>query len=188
MWCFHCTIIHNVGENTDQSQDWFYKSAKVKLERDKNNFYDFLQTTILPISTQNIAVNINNLQKNINVFNENFEKKFHSFKENFKENFNTFDSKFKKKLDKLDKILGKNYDSIKGQQFILASLEKIDIPALAKINIDTFDKLEKNAVKFNNFGSYLEKMTIFIENTKNITIEVQNLTTKVQSLFTHFET
>ncbi len=31
-------------------------------------------------------------------------------------------------------------------------------------------------------------MTIFIENTKNITIEVQNLTTKVQSLFTHFET
>jgi len=143
---------------------WSYKKAKVELEKGKNEFYDFVQSSLMPVSSQNIASSINNLQTNLSAFSDKFITNIHSFNESFETN-----------LKSLGETLNKNHDAIRIQQDVLKRLEKIDIVELAKVNIKTFRELQKSATQFEQFVVYMEKLNKFIGNTEQLTKQVHSL-------------
>lgn len=148
-----------------------YKKAKANLEEDKNDLYNFLQTQLIPIFTQNITSNINSLQSNLDEFSDKFISNIQSFNNNFDNNVKT-----------LSNIFTKNYEAIKIQADVLDRLENIDIAELAKANIDTYRELRKSALEFEKFGDFLNKVNTFINCTEKLTTEVNNLFGKVQNV------
>jgi hypothetical protein len=141
-----------------------YKKAKVTLEKGENEFYDFIQTSLLPVSTQNIAVSINSLQKNLSSFTDKFIGNIHSFNSSFESN-----------MEILSSTIDKNFEAIKSEQAILEHLEKIDITELAKVNITTFKELQKGANQFKQFGAYMKDLNLFIDKTEKQITHVDNL-------------
>ena len=53
----------------------YYKIAKHELEQNKNDFFTFIQTELMPIMSDDVTANLFKLQENFSRFGENFSEK-----------------------------------------------------------------------------------------------------------------
>jgi hypothetical protein len=130
-----------------------FKNAKSFVEDNKNDFYTFIQTELLPLLNQNINSTLYSLQNNLHKFNE----------------------EFKSNITGLSSVMGKNHDALVAQEKILTTLDKMDITEFAKANVIILKELKLSTERFAEFNHYLSLMNGFVNSTNGLTGKVNEM-------------
>ena len=142
---------------------YLYKGAKTKAEKGKNTFFNFVQTDLLPVLSQNVTTSIYSLQTNLLKFNDTFETNISQF----------------------NGLLTKILISFDSQVQLVEELKRVDVAEVAKYNTKVLVELRKSMIEFEKFTMFLNQLNTFVDNTKqlnenvasqlNSTIDIQNI-------------
>ena len=147
---------------------WLSKSAVSEVEAEKNEFYSWLQTELLPALSGNTTNALYLLQQNLSTFNLTF----------------------KKNVDDLNNALGKVSDSSREQIELVELLKDIDINRVAKANIQVLRELKDCTGEISVFNTYLHNVSGYLEavNALNSNInEHLNRTAAIERMGAFFE-
>jgi hypothetical protein len=133
-----------------------YPKAQNTALTNKNRFFNFLQTDLLPSATgSDLASVVMNMQKNLDLFN----------------------SKFKDNLVEFDKSMSSVFENTKVQRDFLARLQEVDYQKIVNGNIEIFSKMQGVVDNFDKFAEYITKL--------NTNLAIANeLSGKMDKLFT----
>lgn len=145
-----CSLV-GLGMTTILSS-WLYRGAKSKLEDQKNSFYDFIQTQLLPQMTRDAASTILALQSNLEKFNSSFEENINNFGDIMDDIHEAFDSQVK----------------------LQKELKKMDICQVANLNVNVLAQLRRSMSEFEKFTQYLGQMNTFIRSTAKLTDSIND--------------
>ena len=146
---------------------WLVKSAASQLESDKNEFYTWIQTELLPVlgGTENSLMR---LQENLLKFNRSFST-------------NT---------TKLDKALQRVETSYENQIELMQTIQQLDVKRMATANISVLRELQACTPQLERFSQYMHSVNEYIShvNTLNDAINSQmNRTQLIEQMGTFFE-
>ena len=129
---------------------WSAKSASSQVENDKNEFYTWIQTELLPVlgGTEN---SLARLQENLLKFNQSFST-------------NT---------TKLDKALQRVETSYENQIELMQTIQQLDIKKMATANIAVLRELQTYTPQLERLGQYLHNADEYV-NHVNTLIEAIN--------------
>lgn len=117
-----------------------YKEAKTHLEKEKNSFFTFIQTELLPILSQNAASNIHRLESNLQNFNENFALN----------------------NDNFSNTLQQIHQSLEGHAEMIKELKDIDLKTITRFNKDVLRELKESIKEFQTFNDYFGQVNVYI--------------------------
>lgn len=118
---------------------WLAKDAESTVEDDKNEFYTWIQTQLLP-HLGGMGNTLATLQQNLIEFNRTFS-------------INTA---------KLDKALEKVGDSYQEQTELLQTIQELDIRKMATANVKVLHELQATAPQLERFTQYMGKLNDFV--------------------------
>lgn len=127
----------------------YYQKRKI-VEHQKNNFFTFIQTQLLPILSQNVTSSIYSLQTNLLTFNETFTVN----------------------ISKFSGILSDVKASFDSQLQVVEELKRIDIENIAKYNVKVLKELQKSYGELGKFGDYMNGMNSFLDRTRELNTQV----------------
>lgn len=139
-----------------------YMGAKTKLEAQKNAFYDFIQTRLLPQMTKDAASTILALQSNLEKFNTSFEENIKGFGSIMDDIHKTFDSQVK----------------------LQKELKKMDLTQVANLNTNVLAQLRKSMTEFEKFTQYLGQMNSFVRSTAKLTDSINDQLQRTEAVET----
>lgn len=119
---------------------WNSKSATTKVEADKNRFYSWLQTELLPVLSGNAVNALYLLQQNLTTFNQTFQSN----------------------ISGLDKALAKVVESSKEQTELISLIKDIDIKRVAQANITVLKELKECTGEIAVFNRYLHNVSEYL--------------------------
>lgn len=131
---------------------WLYKGAKAKLESQKNAFYDFIQTQLLPQMSRDASSTILSLQANLEKFNASFKQNISDFGCIMDEIHSAFDSQVK----------------------LQKELKNMDIARVAHLNVNVLAQLRSSMTEFEKFTQYLNQMNSFVRSTAKLTDSIND--------------
>ena len=138
----------------------FAGEARKKIEEDKNEFYDFVQTELMPSLDVSMVLAITKLHQTVDLFEPAFNRVISSFQETFDRCTKSFGDSFEKNVTAVSSavdVMGKNMDKIN---------ENIDLQKqlIATLKSDEISKgLERYIEASNNFVSITESLDKFEE-------------------------
>ena len=146
---------------------WSAKNASSEVENDKNQFYTWIQTELLPVlgGTENSLMR---LQENLLKFNRSFST-------------NT---------TKLDKALQRVETSYENQIELMQTIQQLDVKRMATANISVLRELQACTPQLERFSQYMHSVNEYISqvNTLNDAINSQmNRTQLIERMGTFFE-
>lgn len=121
------------------------KNVSFNRDLGKNNYYTFIQTSLLPILTKDMVSSLSNIQYQLAKFNKEF-----------------FDN-----IQMLKVSLEMISENIKNQKDVIETINEIRINDIAKVNLEILDKFEKSTKSFNIFVSYQTDLNSLIEKFSN---------------------
>lgn len=141
---------------------WRYMGAKSKLEAQKNAFYDFIQTRLLPQMTKDATSTILALQSNLEKFNTSFEENIKDFGGIMDEIHTAFDS----------------------QVALQKELKKMDLTQVANLNANVLVQLRNSMTEFEKFTQYLGQMNSFVHSTAKLTDSINDQLQRTEAVET----
>lgn len=123
---------------------WNSKKCKSIVEANKNKFYTWFQTHLLPIISRSAVSAITLLQQNLTRFNSTFQ--------------NT--------IARLENSLGEVGDVYESQIEILEKIERIDVNRLASANVRILSTLEGSIGQIERLSRYMTSVTEYLENVR----------------------
>lgn len=141
---------------------WRYMGAKSKLEAQKNAFYDFIQTRLLPQMTKDAASTILALQSNLEKFNTSFEENIKGFGGIMDDIHTAFDS----------------------QVALQKELKKMDLTQVANLNTNVLVQLRNSMTEFEKFTQYLGQMNTFVRSTAKLTDSINDQLQRTEAVET----
>ncbi|MDX2000891.1 MAG: hypothetical protein SFW35_00535 [Chitinophagales bacterium] len=132
---------------------WNFKGSKSLVEKRKNEFYTFIQIELLPIINQGLASTLESLQRNLLKFN----------------------SEFTTNLRQLDGIFDSNTKAIIAQKELLDSIDKTKVSEMTRYNVKVLQQLDMSVGQFEKFNHYLTNITLFLDNSKQIVSQTNEL-------------
>jgi hypothetical protein len=123
-----------------------FSRARRRLERNKNNLYNFIQTELLPVISKDLNVVMQTLQNNMMLFTQRFDDN----------------------LGRLEGLLNKNYDTLQAQDNILTALKDIDVTRFVSANVSILSELRKGTDKLEKFNLYLDQMNSFVSSSQQL--------------------
>lgn len=129
---------------------WMSKDASRKLENNKNVFYSWIQTELLPVLSKNVVSTLSLLERNLNHFNESFRST----------------------VDGIGDKLGTLGETYKQQQQILSTIQNLDVVKVSRINALATASLQDAVKDIKVFAEYLNTTTVYLR-------EVQSLNKKI---------
>lgn len=137
-----------------------YREAKRKVEINKNDFYTFLQTELLPVLNQSVTGSLHQLQQG----------------------FARFTNDFKANIAVLGGLISHNSEALLAQKEIFKSLETIDIAAFAQANITILGELRQSTQQIERFNNYLNKLHEGINQTSDLEKRLRALVERTDSI------
>lgn len=125
---------------------WAYRGAKAQLEKQKNDFFSFVQMQLMPSMTQNAASTILTMQQNLTTFN----------------------SSFKTNVDEFHEVMTKIEDIFGEQLEVVRDMKTMDIAQIANLNVNVLHELRSSMSEFEKFNQYLSMMNSFVHNTADL--------------------
>lgn len=119
---------------------WKSKQCKVTVEANKNRFYTWIQTNLLPVISRSAVSAITLLQKNLTRFNESFTGT----------------------VDRLEEKLGDVGDMYSSQIEILEKIEAIDVEKMAVANVKVLSALDGSMGSLDRFSQYMGSVTEYL--------------------------
>lgn len=141
---------------------WLYMGAKSALEEQKNAFYDFIQTRLLPQMTKDAASTILALQSNLEKFNTSFEENIEGFGGIMDDIHATFDSQLK----------------------LQQELKRMDLSRVANLNASVLAQLRKSMAEFEKFTQYMNQMNTFVRSTATLTDSINDQLQRTEAVET----
>jgi hypothetical protein len=145
---------------TVMNSGWFYRIAKSKFEKNKNDFYSFIQVELMPVLNQSINSSLASLQTNLHKFNENFTHN----------------------IATLGGLMSKNHDAIIAQDNILTKLDSIDIADFVKANVKVLSELRKSTDSFAVFNQYVTHINDALQSTTQIVERMDSLLKRTENM------
>ena len=139
---------------------WLYKNALYKNEQDKNKFYDFIQSELLPKLSRDVSDSLGNLKSNLDHFNNKFGENLVSYKDSFT-------------------LLNEN---LKMEKDFLDAVQKVGLNKLSNQIVKTFEQVNKSSNDFHDFQKYQEGLN----SNMNASIGILKQYNKVTSDFGNF--
>lgn len=132
-------------------------SARKKIEEDKNEFFDFIQTELMPSIDVSMVAAITKLHETVDKFEPAFDKIINRFQTTFDRCTKAFGEDFEKHVHAVSgavQVMGENMDkinqNIKLQEKLLSTL-------ISKEIVRGLDKYIEAANQFNNITKSLDK-------------------------------
>lgn len=141
---------------------WLYRGAKSKLEEQKNMFYDFIQTKLLPQMSKDAAATILALQANLEKFNSSFQDNVKGFEKIMNDIHSTFDS----------------------QVELQRELQRMDLTQVANLNVNVLAELRRSMSEFERFTQYLSQMNSFVRSTARLTDSINDQLQRTEAVET----
>ena len=138
---------------TTINSGFFYKGSKAFVEKQKNEFFTFIQIHLLPVLSQNVASSLYSLQNNLIKFNDGFTTN----------------------ISKFEIIMTDIHKTFKGQQELIEKLSEMDIAQIANLNVNVLKQLQSSAKEFEKFNIYLQNVNGFIQNSATLNIRINEL-------------
>lgn len=132
---------------------WKFKGAKGFVEQQKNDFFTFLQTELLPVLTESVNSGIVGLNRNIERFGNTFNKN----------------------VTELEVLMNKNHDSLKLQQIAVETIQKMDITKFATFNIKVLREIKQSVDALERLSLGLKNVDDFVANSKAIVERTNNV-------------
>lgn len=155
-----CSLV-GLGMTTVLSS-WLYRGAKTKLEMQKNQFYDFIQTHLLPQLSRDASSTILALQANLERFNRSFETNINSF----------------------GNIMDDIHRSFESQAKLQQELKNTDLSQVANLNANTLMQLRNSMGEFEKFTQYLGQMNTFVHHTAMLTDSINDQLKRTEAVET----
>lgn len=150
-----------------------FKNAKAICDERKNQFYNFLQSELLPHLGSSLYDALDRLKVNLNEFNKKFENNINLFDTKFSDNIGTL----KDTVDTLSGTIGLVVENTETQRQFLSELQKMAYRRMAEANIKVFDALKDAGPIFIEF----------ISKQRELNISVDRTTDSIQSIGTIFD-
>lgn len=119
---------------------WKSKQCKVTVEANKNRFYTWIQTNLLPVISRSAVSAITLLQQNLTRFNDSFTGT----------------------VDRLEEKLGDVGDVYESQIEILEKIEAIDVKRMAMANVKVLAALDGSMASLDRFSQYMSNVTEYL--------------------------
>ena len=136
-----------------------FKDAKRKLELHKNDFYNFIQTELLPAVSQDLGSSISRLTQSMQSFNNDFTTNVSS----------------------LSNLFQRNYDTLKVQDTILDRLEKINAKDFMELNATVLTRLERATAQFDRFNLFIDSLNNRLNETTDLSRSLNQLMNRVNN-------
>ena len=150
------------------NSSYVFGLARRKVENQKNNLYNFIQSALLPLISKNVNIVMQSLLNNMNEFSKRFEAN----------------------LGRLEGLMNKNYDTLKAQDNILTSLQEIDINQFVGGNVRVLSELRKSTDKLDRFNDYLDKMAVLLGTSEKLSDSFNGLlgrTVHIEEIAQHLD-
>lgn len=128
-----------------------------KTEREKNHFFTFIQTRLLPILSRNTASSLQTLQANLMKFNDGFSVNMTHF----------------------DGVIKEVRSSFESQLEVVQELKRIDISTMAKYNINVMREINSSFSKLKELSEYLTNVNGLLKNTQQLNYTVSTQLDKI---------
>ncbi|WP_299762053.1 hypothetical protein [uncultured Pontibacter sp.] len=141
------------------------KNARSLRDRNKNGYYTFLQTNLLPKLNSDMAASLGNLKSVLDSFNKDF----------------------------LDKVLGFRpivdtlTENISTQKEFIEKLDKIGFTQMANANLQVFDKMKESEQLFKNFMQYQVALNESVRKGAELTHTISDVLSRLNSLQEGFD-
>ena len=132
---------------------FFYKNAKKELLRDKNRQISYLQAKLLPELIRAEDTGVSGLKASLDRFAREATKI----------------------SDNVNSAAIHTGMNIKAQQDLITKIESINMLKVSKVNLELFERLEKNMEAFNNFAEFLSMMESISLNLKDFATQTTNI-------------
>ncbi len=143
--------------------------VRQKTEREKNHFFTFIQTRLLPILSKNTASSLQTLQANLMKFNDGFSVNMMHF----------------------DNVIKEVRSSFESQLQVVQELKRIDVSTMAKYNINVMREINSSFSKLKELSEYLTNVNGLLKNTQQLNYTVSTQLEKIGeigSIVTNFDT
>lgn len=147
---------------------WSAKSATSKVEADKNRFYSWLQTELLPVLSGNAVNALYLLQQNLVSFNQTF----------------------KSNIEGLGTALSKVEDSSRKQVELISLINNIDIKRVAQANVAVLRELKECTSEITVFNNYLHNVSDYLTAVNELNGNINehlNRTAAIENMGSFFE-
>ena len=134
--------------------------AKALVEKNKNDFYSWIQAQLLPSLNLDTANSLHKLSQNLVTFNN-------SFSENTKE---------------LGDTLSKINTSYKNQEELIRTIGELNINDIASANIRVLEEFRKSADQIGEFNQYLHAVTGYISKIDILTERIDAQLTRTKAI------
>lgn len=131
---------------------WKSKGAKTQIETNKNLFYSWLQTELLPVLSDNSVTVLSLLQTNLMSFNQTFQGNIKEF----------------------DDVLTSVRQVSKDQASALDAISKININEVAKANVVVLNELQKCTGQLGQFTQYLTNVNGYLTAVNSLNENLNN--------------
>lgn len=136
-----------------------FKNAKSEMELHKNDFYNFIQTELLPSVSQDFGSSISRLTQSMQNFNNDFTTNVSS----------------------LSGLFQRNYETLKVQDNILDRLEKINAKDFMELNATVLTRLERATAQFDRFNLFIESLNNRLNETTDLSRSLNQLMNRVNN-------
>lgn len=141
---------------------WKSRECNVIIEADKNRFYTWIQTELLPVLSSNTVSTLTLLERNLTKFN----------------------SSFGDTIKKLDVKLGEVGKTYQQQLDLLKLVEKMDVNKMATANVKVLQALNSSTGNLQGFAKYMDGTTEYLEQVRKLTGELDGYLARTGSLET----
>lgn len=147
---------------------WLSKGAFSKVEADKNRFYSWLQTELLPTLSGNTVNALYLLQQNLSTFNTTFQSN----------------------ISGLNRALGQIKDTSSEQVELINLLQDIDIRRVAQANVTVLRELKDCTGELSRFNQYIHSVSDYLTAVNNLNSNINehlNRTAAIEKMGAFFE-
>lgn len=147
---------------------WFSKNATSRVEANKNRFYSWLQTELLPVLSGNAVNALYLLQQNLMTFNQTFQAN----------------------VEGLDNALSKVEDSSKEQMELISLIKDIDVKRVAQANVSVLKELKDCTGEISMFNKYLHNVSDYLKAVNELNSNINehlNRTAAIENMGIFFE-
>ncbi len=147
---------------------WLSKGAFSKVEADKNRFYSWLQTELLPTLSGNTVNALYLLQQNLSTFNTTFQSN----------------------ISGLNRALGQIKETSSEQVELINLLQEIDIRRVAQANVTVLRELKDCTGELSQFNQYIHSVSDYLTAVNNLNSNINehlNRTAAIERMGAFFE-
>lgn len=156
-----CAMVASlVGVLTTTFISWKSRKCNVVIEADKNKFYTWIQTELLPVLSSNTVSTLTLLERNLNRFNASFGYT----------------------IVKLDEKLSKVGETYEQQLEILRRIENLDMSQMATANVIILKALDSSSKNLEDFAQYMDNSTMYLSEVRKLTKQMDSHLKETESL------